>query len=178
MHYCNKKSWYVIRVRSQSENRVHFRLNKKLIEVLNPTYQTLSARKDRRKFLIRPIFKGYIFVNALLNAEKHLEILKTPGVVEILKNTNGPSPIPEEQMENVRLLENHIGNFVFRSKFEIGNKIVVREGPLKGLRGAIDRLDKKKIHIHVDSIPGSVMIEIDPNQIQLENDSIYSIVAS
>ena len=62
MHYCTEKSWYVLRVRSQAERLVHVRLHHKQFEVLNPTYQELSIRRDRRKVLTRPIFNGYMFV--------------------------------------------------------------------------------------------------------------------
>ena len=81
MHYCTDKSWYVLRMRSQAERLVHVGLLQKQFEVLNPTYRTLSIRRDRRKVLIRPIFNGYMFIRTLLNPEYHLEILKTPGVV-------------------------------------------------------------------------------------------------
>ena len=117
MQYCTEKSWYVLRVRSQAERLVHVGLHHKQFEVLNPTYQALSIRRDRRKVLTRPIFNGYMFVRTLLNPECHLEILKTPGVVEILKSPSGPTPVPEEQIENVRLLENS----------EQGGKLVLPE---------------------------------------------------
>ena len=83
MRYCREESWYVLRVRSQAERLVQVGLHHKKFEVLNPTYQSLSIRKDRRKVLSRPIFNGYMFIRALLNPERQLEVLKTPGVVEI-----------------------------------------------------------------------------------------------
>ena len=178
MEYCTEKSWYVLRVRSLAERLVHVGLHHKQFEVLNPTYQALSIRRDRRKVLTRPIFNGYMFVRTLLNPECHLEIVKTPGVVEILKSPSGPTPVPEEQIENVRLLEKHVGDFFCGMDFEVGDNVFVREGPLTGLRGVIDRLDHKKLHIHVDVIPGSVMIDVEPRQIQLEKDAVYSLVAS
>jgi transcriptional antiterminator NusG len=176
MYYCPKKSWYVIRVRSQAERLAHVGLHHKQFEVLNPTYQALSIRRDRRKVLTRPIFNGYMFIRALLNPECHLEILKTPGVVEILKNPSGPTPVPDDQVENVRLLEKHIGACFFGTYFEFGDAVFVIDGPLTGLRGVIDRLERKKLHIHVDAIPGSVMIEVEPHQVQLEKDTVYQIV--
>ena len=176
MQYCTEKSWYVLRVRSKAERQVHMGLHHKQYEVLNPTYQALSIRKDRRKVLTRPIFNGYMFIRTLLNPECHLEILKTPGVVEILKNTSGPTPVPDDQVENVRLLEKHVGACFFGTDFEVGDSVFVKEGPLTGLRGVIDRLDRKKLHIHVDAIPGSVMIDVKPHQVQLEKDTVYQLV--
>ena len=176
MHYWRETSWYVLRVRSQAERLVHVSLHHKHFEVLNPTYQALSIRKDRRKVLTRPIFNGYMFIRVLLNPECHLEILKTPGVVEILKSPSGPTPVPYEQVENVRLLEKHVGACFIGTNFEVGDSVFVKEGPLSGLRGVIDRLDPKKLHIHVNAIPGSVMIDVEPYQVQLEKDSIYQLV--
>jgi len=178
MQYCTEKSWYVLRVRSQAERLVHVGLHHKQFEVLNPAYRSLSIRKDRRKVLTRPIFNGYMFIRALLNPECHLEIIKTPGVVEILKSTSGPTPVPDDQITNVRLLEKHVGNCFFSTDFEVGDAVFVREGPLTGLRGVIDRLDSNKLHIHIDAIPGSVMIDIEPHQVQLEKDELYRLVTS
>ena len=178
MKYCREESWYVLRVRSQAERLVHVGLHQKQFEVLNPTYQALSIRKDRRKVLTRPIFIGYMFIRSLLSPECHLEILKTPGVVEILKSASGPTPVPDDQIENVRLLEKHVGDCFYSTDFEVGDVVFVREGPLTGLRGVIDRLDRKKLHIHIDVIPGSVMIDVEPHQVQLEKDAVYQLVTN
>jgi len=178
MQYCTEKSWYVLRVRSKAEHLVHVNLYHKQFDVLNPTYQALSIRKDRKKILTHPIFKGYIFIRTILDSECHLEILKTPGVVEILKTKIGPTPVPEDQMKNVQLLEKHVGSCFFGESFEVGDPVFVREGPLTGLRGVIDKVDQKKLHIHVDAIPGTVMIFVKPDQVQLDKDYVYSLVTS
>ena len=153
-------------------------LQHKKFKVLNPTYQSLSIRKDRRKVLSKPIFNGYMFIRTFLNPEIHLEVLKTPGVVEILRNNSGPTPVPDEQVDNVRLLEKHVGEFFYGSEYEVGDAVFVLEGPLAGLRGVVDRLDCKKLYIHVDAISGSVMIEVEPYQVQLEKDTVYSLVTN
>ena len=177
MKYFKNKNWYALRVKSQSQRLAHLGLYQKQFEVLNPLFKKLSMRKDRKKILTKPIFKGYMFIRTFLYPELHLEILKTPGVVEILKNSIGPIPVPEKQIENIQLLEKHVGECFFATDFAIGDAVLVREGPLTGLKGIIDRIDRKKLHIHVDAIPGSVMIEVNPNQVQYEKDTIYELVA-
>jgi transcription antitermination factor NusG len=75
-------------------------------------------------------------------------------------------------------LEKHVGDCFHGTDLVVGDAVIVREGPLKGLRGVIDRMDRKKLYINVDAIPGSVTIEIEPHQVQLEKDSAYSLVTS
>ena len=60
----------------------------------------------------------------------------------------------------------------------VGDAVIVIEGPLTELKDVIDRMDRKKLYIHVDAIPGSVMIEVEQHQVQLEIDSTYSLVTS
>ena len=60
----------------------------------------------------------------------------------------------------------------------VGDAVIVRDGPLTGLRGVIDRMDRKKLYIHVDAIPGSIMIEVESHQVLLEKDSTYFLVTS
>ena len=71
-----------------------------------------------------------------------------------------------------------MGDCFFGTDFEVGDSVFVKEGPLTGLRGVIDRLDRKKLHIHVDAIPGSVMIDVEPDQVQLEKDTVYQLVTN
>ena len=177
MEYPSEESWYVVRIRSKAERLVQVGLHRKHFEVLHPTYQVLSERKDRRKLLTKPIFVGYMFVHVQLSPERHLEILKTQGVIEMLKNSQGPIPVPDEQIKNVKLLEHHVGQCFHSPDFAVGDAVFVREGPLTGLRGVVDRVNRRQLRIHVDAMPGSIVIEIDPRQVQLERETLYTVVA-
>ena len=83
-----------------------------------------------------------------------------------------------DRIENVRLLEKHVGDCFCGTDFEVGDAVFVSDGPLTGLRGEIDRLDRNKLHIHVDAIPGSVMIDVEPHQVQLDKNAVYSLVTN
>jgi hypothetical protein len=50
------------------------------------------------------------------------------------------------------------------------------EGPLTGLRGVVDRVNRRQLRVHVNAMPGSIVIEIDPRQIELERETMYSVV--
>ncbi len=177
MEYVPGEQWYVARIRSNAEKLVLLGLQRKQFEVLNPTYQVESRRRDRKKILIRPIFVGYMFLHVELNPERHLEILKTQGVIELLQTSHGPTPVPADQIENVRLLEHHVGEVFQAPTFEVGEEVVVVEGPLTGLRGLVDEADRRFLGIHVDSIPGSVKIQVDPSHVKPVKRTVYDTVS-
>lgn len=179
MHYSSLESWYVLRIRSKFDQLVERALKNKQFEVFHPTYQAWSQRKDRKKLLTKSIFKGYMFLRTTLTAEMHLEILKTYGVMQLLQNSQGPVPVPENQIENIRLLENHVGSCFHSPEFAEGDWVSIREGVLKGLTGQVDRVNKKLLRISIGAIPGSIAIEINPNAVELlEQDPVYLITAN
>lgn len=179
MHYSNVESWYVLRIRSKFDQLVERSLKNKQFDVFNPTYQEWSHRKDRKKLLTKSIFKGYMFLRTFLTPEIHLEILKTLGVIHLLQNSRGPIPVPKNQIENVRILENHVGTCFHSPEFAEGDWVCIREGVLKGLRGQVDRVNKKLLRLSIDSIPGSIAIEIHPGFVELlEQDPLYLATAS
>ena len=95
---------------------------------------------------------------------------------EILKNPSYPTPVSDDPVENVSLLEKHVGAYFLGTDFDVGDSVFFEVVPLTSLCGVIDRLDCKKLHIYVDAIPGSVMIEVEPHQVQSGKDVIYQLV--
>ncbi len=166
MHYFPDEEWYAIRVRYRHEQVVEKALAAKEFSPLNLTYQEKSRRKDRRKILTKFFFPGYMFIRAALNAERHVEILKSIGVVEILRNSQGPVPILESQIQNVLKLKSYGGEILTFSEYCCGMRVRIIEGPLAGLIGQIDEMQRDLLKISIDSIPGSVAIHVSTDMLE------------
>jgi len=162
MRYDPTERWYAIRVRYKHEEVAKKALSSKNFSPLYLTYQEKSIRKDRIKILTKPFFGGYMFIKAKLSAETHVEVLKSQGVVEILKNTQGPIPIPDQQINNISILKDFQGKSLPMPKFTKGNLVKVIKGALEGLIGRIDELDKDWVKISVDNMPTCVGISLAP----------------
>ena len=90
--------WYAVRTRSRHEQKVAKCLQHKQLHAYLPLLDVWSRRVDRRKIISQPVFPGYLFVRCCLDERHWLEILKTPGVSNILGFAGGPSSVPEEQI--------------------------------------------------------------------------------
>lgn len=160
MFYFPGEKWYALRVKYRHEQLVEDALQAKRFNPLYLTYQEKSKRKDRQKILTKAFFPGYMFFKAAMNSEMHVEVLKCRGVVQILRNSEGPIPIPSEQIDNARRLEKFTGQVLTFTEYCRGMLVKIIQGPLTGLIGRIDEVHKKIVKISIDTIPGSVGIQV------------------
>lgn len=163
-----KKDWYAVYTRSRHEQKANERLLEKKVETFLPLIERWSRRKDRQKRIRIPLFPGYLFVRALLEAQIHLEILKTEGVVRILGDNENPIPIPDEQ---IRAIQNLIRNGMAIERhpyLKEGMKVRVVNGPLTGIEGILLKTHAKKnrLIISVDLLQESVSVEMEDLDIE------------
>ncbi len=158
----NQIAWYCVHTRSRHEDRVYQRLSDKKIHAFFPKMEAWSRRKDRRKKIQKALFAGYLFVHESLIPQRFLEILKTPGVVRILGNEDGPQPVPDVQIESIqKILNGRVAVSAFPYLKE-GQRVKVVDGPLRGCEGFLlkKQEQKEKLIISIDLLQRSVSIEI------------------
>jgi transcription antitermination factor NusG len=95
-------NWFAIWTRSRHEQVVREQLAVKQIDVFLPTITRWSRWKDRKKKVDWPLFPGYCF--ARFDPADTLPILKCTGVVNIISFEGKPAPIPDYELDSIRLL--------------------------------------------------------------------------
>ncbi len=155
--------WYALHTRSHFEQKVFEALQGKSIETFLPRVQVMSRRKDRRKKLLVPLLPGYIFVRSDLNPEEHLQILKTVGIVRLISFKGKPVPANEEEISSLKVLDGTDRTVQNRSYINKGDRVVIMEGPLKGLVGFFVRHSgrKNRIIVSIELLMRSLEVEIE-----------------
>jgi transcription termination/antitermination protein NusG len=155
--------WYCVHTRSRHEEVVYQRLSEKRIETFFPRLEVWSRRKDRKKKIQKALFPGYLFVHNPLDPHHRLEVLKTPGVVQVLGNERGPLPVPDSQIESIQTILNGKSAVTPFPYLKEGQMVRVVYGPLKGSEGFLLKIKegKEKLIISVDLLQRSVAVEID-----------------
>ncbi len=150
------------------EKEVAKRLEQKEVGCFLPLMETWSKRRDRRKKIQLPMFPGYVFVHVLLDSYVQLTVVKTPGALSLLHNSQGPLSIPPYQVENLRTIVNSIQPLEIHPYLRQGDWVHVVRGPLAGCIGILDRLDPKKgrLIVSVDIIKKSVSVELDLEDVE------------
>ena len=96
------EQWFAIWTRSRHEQVVREQLERKQFDAFLPTITEWSRWKDRKKKIDWPLFPGYCF--ARFDPADTLPILKCTGVVNIVSFEGKPAPIPEYELDSIRLL--------------------------------------------------------------------------
>ena len=153
--------WYAVWTRSRHEQVVREQLERKHIEAFLPTVTRWSRWKDRKKKIDWPLFPGYCF--ARFDPANTLAILKCAGVVNIVSFEGKPAPIPEYELENIRVLVGSDLQYDPCPMIREGTMVEVVHGPLRGVIGRLLRKDAKRasLVLSVDLIGQGVTVEVD-----------------
>ncbi|HBS84983.1 MAG: hypothetical protein A2W91_07090 [Bacteroidetes bacterium GWF2_38_335] len=157
-----KKKWFALYTRPRFEKKAFDDLVKNGFEAYLPLYKTLRVWSDRKKMVEAPLFSSYCFVR--IDPKFYLEPLKAYGVVKYVWFDGKPVPVPEKEIDSVKILCGSMLPLEYASlDLEPGQKIRINHGVLKGLEGEyIEKAGKNKILVRVNSISHALMVTIDP----------------
>ncbi len=152
--------WYALHVRAKHEKVVSTALSGKGYGEYLPLYRSRRKWSDRSMDLDLPLFPGYLFCR--LNIENRLPVLITPGVISIAGSGKTPISIPDAEIEAIQTV---IRSGLFVQPWPglaVGCRVVIEEGPLKGLEGVALNIEKKyRLLVSVPLLQRSVSVEID-----------------
>ncbi len=164
----SQENWYAVYTKSRYEQKVFQILTDKTIIAFLPRIETLSSRKDRRKKIWLPLFPGYVFFRIPWDLRLYWEVLKTDGVVKALTMGGEPAPVPEVEIQSVKIAVESLLPLSPHPFVREGDRVVIEAGPLKGAQGIFISREGKlgKFVVGVDMLNRAVAVEIEPEFIR------------
>jgi len=152
--------WFALQVRVRRESSVADYLGGLGYEWFLPLYKSRKRWSDRIKEVKSALFPGYLFCR--FNQHDRLPILKTPGVVQIVGFNRIPAAVDETEISALQtLMATGVANQPCRF-LEIGEKVRIESGPLRGLEGILmDFKGHHRLVLSVTLLQRSVAVEID-----------------
>lgn len=151
--------WYVTYTCPRHEKYVAQQLAERKIGSFLPLYASVRRWKDRRKRLELPLFPGYVFVQ--MTDRNRLDILRLPGVVQIVCFQGKPAPVPLAEIDALR--RGMTGSVVVQPHpfLQAGRRVRIVSGPMAGVEGIfVRRKDQVRVVISISLIQRSVAMEI------------------
>lgn len=162
----NVSHWYAFYVQVRHEKKVDERLLKKGIDVFTPMVSRLKQWSDRKKMVQEPLIRGYVFCRIPL--ENRMAVLETPGVLNILKFAGKWAPIPEVQIESLRIMLEHPETLQPENYVKVGEYVRVITGPFTGATGIVQRTPgADRLVLRLDNIQLAFSVEVNRNDIKV-----------
>jgi transcriptional antiterminator NusG len=161
------ETWYAVLTRSRQEKIAASMLDYVAVANFLPLIAQERRWSDRKQTVSLPLFPGYLFVRIVRSSDVLLRVLKVPGVVDFVRNRNGPMAIPESEIENVQTALSHGVGCSSHSFLKAGDRVRVVRGPLTGIEGTLVRSgSQSKLVISVEMIQRSVAVNVDASDVE------------
>ena len=142
------EKWHALFVPTGQEEYVKEALEKFLgdqLKFMVPKRILKERKRGEWHRVKRNLFPGYILVKGNINSETYYKIKSIPVVARVLKSEEGPEEIEKRELEVLKILiENEDGDIGISTAYKENEKVVVNSGPLAGLEGNIQSIDKRK----------------------------------
>lgn len=157
--------WYALYVRSRFEKKVDRVLQEKGVESFLPITNEIHRWSDRKKKIKELLFRGYVFVHTDL--QNKYNILATDGVVYIVGVHGKPTPIPEEQINWLKILIQHPQVLHRENAFSSGERVKIFAGPFTGIKGVVTKVKgSSRVVILIDAIRQAISVDVTPDILQ------------
>jgi len=152
--------WYAVYTKPRAEKMVRDRLMEANIEVYLPLQKTFRIWSDRKKLIEKPLLSSYVFVKVC--PVTFPKVYQVKGIVKFVTFQGQPASIPENQIDNLRLLINSNAEIKISSdKFAKGDNVEVIRGSLVGLTGELIKDGKQnRVLVRIDRLDQNLIVDI------------------
>lgn len=126
-------------------------LSDKGIENYCPLNKVTRQWSDRKKVVLEPLFKGYVFVAQ--DAPDALEIKKTDGILNFVYRNGKPGVVREEEISTIRkFLDEFSDVTMIDLNTNVNDEVLIKQGLLMDHKGIVLELSGNKAKVRIDSM--------------------------
>lgn len=176
------RAWYIVQTYSGYENKVKSSLEQRvkamdlgsqIFEVIIPTEDEIEIKDGQRRTVSRKLFPGYVFVQMVMTDVAWHVVRNTPAVTGFAgassdeRDRSRPTPLADEEVDTI-LRQMHSAAPRVNVGFEIGESVLVTDGPFSDMLGTVDSIDvdKGRVRVMVSMFGRETPVELDFLQVQ------------
>lgn len=161
-----KSHWVAAYTKPRNEKKVFSRLQASGVEVFLPLQRKLKQWTDRKKWVDEPLLRSYIFVR--ITEKDYYSVIKTPGMVRYVTFEGKAAPIPDKQIEAIKLfLGQQLDIEAVDEQIEPGETVEIKIGHLRGFKGEmVMHKGRNKVIVRLDHITHSLLVNLPKEYIR------------
>jgi len=163
-------NWYALYTKPRAEFVAEEQLKNMGITTYLPTIQRIRKWSDRKKKIVEPLFKSYIFIYST-ESQRSLAC-EAEAVVKTIFFGGKPSIIPSSQIENIRKLLERTNDVNVIEGIVKGTLVKIVDGPFADIEGVVysQLNDESMLAVSIELLNRTVIV-------QLPKDSLVKIAS-
>jgi len=146
-----EKKWYVVYTRPRWEKKVAGILLAKGIEHYCPLNKVVKQWSDRKKIVLEPLFKGYVFVK--IPESLKWDIKNIDGILNYVYWLGKPAIVKEEEIDTIRKFLKEFRDIeVIDKQLAVHSKVLIKQGVLMNFHGIIIEVIGNKAKVNIESM--------------------------
>ena len=146
-----QKKWFVVYTIPRWEKKVALLLQQKGIEHYCPLNKVTRQWSDRRKIVVVPLFKGYVFVK--VSEALKWEIKEIDGILNYVYWLGKPALVKDAEIDTIKkFLHEFTEVEVINPQLEVDSKVIIKQGVLMDYHGIIVEVSGTKAKVKISSM--------------------------
>lgn len=156
----NKKYWYAFYTKPRAEFKAEIEIDEVGIEIFLPSITVVKQWADRKKKVVEPLFKSYIF--AYVNEKERFQVLNSKSIVSCVNFSGKPARIPDVVIEDLKTVLHTKEKLLVSNRLEIGTRVKIIDGSFAGVTGVVfkNELDENLFAITIELLNRSVVVRL------------------
>ena len=161
-----KSFWYAVYTKPRWEKKISALLSEKGIENYCPLNKVVKQWSDRRKVILEPVFKSYVFVK--IDEEKKWDLKKINGIINFVYWLGKPAVIKEQEIITIRKFLNEFSDVQVAEErgLKVNAKVRIKQGLMMNYQGLLIELAGNRAKVRIDSMGISLHAQFDKKNLE------------
>ncbi len=161
----NTSNWYAVNTMPRWEKKVAITLDSKGIENYCPLNKVVKQWSDRKKIILEPIFKGYVFVK--VSDDKKWDLKRIDGILNYVYWLGKPAKIKEDE---INIIKKFLGEFnevqVEQIGLQVTQKVRIKQGVLMNYEGILLEISGSRAIVKIQSMGLQLSAHFDKKNLE------------
>jgi transcription antitermination factor NusG len=136
------------------------------IENYCPVNKVTRQWSDRKKIVIEPVFKGYVFVK--VEDQKKWEVKEVNGILNFVYWLGKPAVIRDTEIDTIRKFLNEFNDVKVESKgFVVNTEVRIRQGVLMNYNGIVVEVLGNRAVVKIDTLDLQLSAHFDKKNLEI-----------
>ena len=162
----NTTYWYAVHTKPRWEKKVARLLQDRGIEHYCPLNKVMRQWSDRKKAILEPLFKGYVFVQ--VDEKLKWDVLQINGIVNYVHWLGKPARIRESEIDTIRRFLHEFEDIeVTETSVRVSSTVQVKQGVLMNYKGIVLELHGNRAKVMIESMGLQLSAYFDKKNLEL-----------